>query len=234
MAKRLRLTGALLAAGSLLLARPAAAQLGASDAGVFEIRVGGRQVGTEEFRIQQSGGGGAAEITATGRVRLVLPTGTLDLAPTLRTTGLQANPVSYEVSVGGTSPRRIVGSVGERRFSSRIATPTGEQLREFPATEGAPILDDGIAHHYYFVARRTHQGRIPVIIPRNNRQVMATVRDLGEDNVTIGDETAPLYHLEVQPDGGEVRHVWVDDLGRVIRVEIPSTGYVALRTELPD
>jgi hypothetical protein len=37
----------------------------------------------------------------------------------------------------------------------------------------------------------------------------------------------------VQPDGGEARHVWVDTLGRVIRVEIPDRNYVALRTELP-
>ena len=63
---------------------------------------------------------------------------------------------------------------------------------------------------------------------------MATVRDAGEENVTIGESTVPLYHLEVQPDGGDMRHVWLDDLGRVIRVEIPSRGYVAVRTSLPE
>ena len=234
MKLRARRIASLLCGGALLIPALARAQVGASDAGTFEVRIGGRQVGTEEFRIQQSGGGSGAEIVATGRVRLVMPSGTLDLTPTLRTSGFQADPVSYDVTIGGTSPRRIVGSVGEGRFSARIATPSGEQLREYVASAGAAILDDGVAHHYYFLARRTHDGRIPIIIPRDNRQVMATVRDVGEERVTIGAESATLYHLEVQPDGGEARHVWVDDLGRVMRVEIPTTGYVAVRTELPD
>ena len=223
----------LLFGGALLAPVAAVAQVGASDAGTFEVRIAGRQVGTEEFRIQQSGGGSGAEIVATGRVRLVMPSGTLDLTPTLRTTGFQAEPVSYEVAIGGTSPRRIVGSVREGRFSARIATASGEQFREYVASAGATILDDGVAHHYYFLARRTHDGRIPVIIPRENRQVMATVRTVGAESVSIGNESATLYHLEVQPDGGDARHVWVDDLERQAQAlatpEAGSQRLVALR-----
>lgn len=225
--------------GSLLLAAAmapggAAAQFGASDTGAFDVRIGGRSVGTEEFNIQQSGGGSGAEIVATGRVNLVIPTGTLDLTTSLRTTGFQAEPVSYEVAIGGSSPRKIVGSVGNGRFSARIATPSGEQLREYVVSSGATVLDDAVAHHYYFLARRMRNGRIPIIVPRENRQVLATVRDVGEEQVTLADTTVTLYHLEVEPDGGEIRHVWLDDLGRVIKVEIPSSGYMAVRTEIPD
>lgn len=215
------------------VAAPLAAQTGASDAGTFDVRVGGRSVGTEEFTIQQSGAGSNSEIVASGRVNLLLTTGSLELSPRLRTTGFQADPVAYDVTVGGTSPRRIVGSVGGGRVTSRIVTPTGEQLREYLASAGAIVLDDGVAHHYYFLARRVRNGRAPIIIPRENRQVMATVEDLGEDRVQVGDTSANLFHLMVRPDGGEVRHVWVDALGRVIRVEIPDRDYVALRTELP-
>src|SRR5690606_3752650 len=115
-----------------------------------------------------------------------------------------------------------------------IATPSGEQLREYLASASAVVLDDGVAHQYYFLARRVRNGRVPVIVPRENKQVIATVRDAGEESVTVSGTTLPLYHLEVQLDGGEPRHIWLDDLGRVIRVEIPSTGYVAVRTEIPD
>lgn len=225
---------ALLVAGFALATPAASAQVGANDSGSFEVQVGGRRVGTEEFEIRQSGAGSGAKIIATGRVNLTLPTGTLDLTTRLETSGFQAQPVSYEVTVGGSSPRKVVGTIGHGRVSARIATPSGEQMREYVASSGAIVLDDGVAHHYYFLARRVRSGKVPVIIPRDNRQVMATVEDAGVDNVEIGGVTVPLYHLEVQPEGAEVRHVWVDDLGRVIRVEIPSTGYLAIRTELPE
>lgn len=224
----------ILLAGALTLgATPAIGQFVADDEGVFDVRVGGRSVGTEEFRIRQSGSGAGAEIVANSRVDLVLPTGTVDLVTSLRTAGFQAQPVGYEVTVGGTAPRKIVGTIGEGRFSARIATPSGEQMREYLASPEATVLDDGVAHHYYFLARRGREGRIPVIVPRENRQVMATVSNAGAENVTIGDTLVSLYRLDVQPDGGETRHVWLDDLGRVIRVDIPSRGYVAVRTELP-
>jgi hypothetical protein len=225
----------LLFALPLFLGAPAgaAAQSAADDSGTFTVSVGGHVVGTEEFAIRQSGVGAAAEIVATGRVRLDLATGSLELAPRLRTTGFQADPVSYEVTIGGDSPRRITGSVGSGRFSARIITSSGEQMREYVASSGATILDDGVAHHYYFLARRARSGRVPVLIPRENRQVMATVRDQGEQQVDVNGSMIRLFHLVVTPDGGDERHVWIDALNRVIRVEIPATGYLAVRTEVP-
>lgn len=211
----------------------AQAQSVADDAGTFNVSIGGHQVGTEEFAIRQSGVGDGAEIVATGRIRLDLATGSLELAPRLRTTGFQAEPVSYEVVVGGDSPRRITGTVGSGRFSARIVTASGEQMREYVASSGATVLDDGVAHHYYFLARRTRSGRVPVLIPRENRQVMASVRDMGEERVNVGGANLNLFHLVVAPDGGDERHVWVDALNRVIRVEIPATGYLAVRAEVP-
>jgi hypothetical protein len=106
-------------------------------------------------------------------------------------------------------------------------------LREYVASSGATILDEGVAHHYYFLARRTRNGRVPVLIPRENRQVMAQVTDRGEEPLAVNGTNVTLYHLVVLPDGGEERHVWVDALGRVIRVAIPDRGYVAERTEIP-
>lgn len=216
-----------------LTAHPALAQTGAEDSGTFRVVVNGRQVGTEEFTIRQTGIGANAEIQASGRVQVLLPSGSLDLAPRLRTSGFQADPVAYEIAIGGDSPRRIVGTVGSGRFSARIVTPTGEQLREYVASSGATILDEGVAHHYYFLARRTRSGSIPILIPRENRQVMAQVVDRGEEQREVAGTSVTLYHLVVTPNGGEDRHVWVDTLGRVIRVEIPDRNYLAERTEVP-
>jgi hypothetical protein len=218
---------------ALAIAVPLAAQAGAEDQGTFRITVNGRPAGTEEFSIRQSGAGSSAEVIATGRIRLTLPTGSLELTPRLRATGLSANPISYEVTIGGDSPRKIVGTVGSGRFSAKIVSPSGEQLREYVASSGALILDDDVAHHYYFLAQRLRSGAVPILIPRENRQVMATVANRGEEKLTIGGTAATVYHLVVTPANGGERHVWVDDLNRVIRVEIPERGYAAVRTELP-
>lgn len=217
----------------LAAATPALAQTGAEDAGTFRVSVGGRQVGTEEFSIRQTGAGTNAEVLATGRVMLTLPTGTLELQPRLRASGFEASPVAYEVTVGGTSPRRIVGTIGGGRFSAKIVTPSGEQLREYVASDGAVVLDEGVAHHYYLLARRVRHGNVPILIPRENRQVMAEVTDRGEERVDVGGTSATLYHLVIRPQGGDERHVWVDALGRVIKVEIPAREYAAVRTEIP-
>lgn len=218
-----------------LAAAPTAsqAQAGAIDEGTFQITVDGRTAGTEQFTIRQTGAGSGVEIAATGTIQLNLPTGSLELSPRLRASGLRADPVAYEVTVGGDSPRRIIGSIGGGRFSARIVSPSGEQLREYVASSGAVVLDDGVAHHYYFLASRVRNGRTPVIIPRENRQVMTTVTDHGEEPVNIGGTNVRLFRLSVQPQGGAERRVWVDSLNRVYRVEIPSTNYVAVRTGVP-
>jgi hypothetical protein len=213
-----------------LLAAPAAAQV---DTGTFKVFVEDREVGTEEFAIESTGSGASAQHLATGRVRVALPDGTLELDLRLRARGIGADPVDYQVTVGGSAPSRTIGTVGGGRFSAKIVTPSGEQLREYVASNGAVVLDENVAHHYFFLANRTHQGRVPVIIPRDNRQVIATVTSRGEERVQVAGTTVTLFHLVVQPQGGQEHHVWVDALNRVVKVEIPARAYRAERTTLP-
>lgn len=215
------------------LAVPAHAQATAVDSGTFVVYVDDHEVGTEQFLISQSGTGTGAEVVANGRVRVRLADGTLELTPRLTARGIGADPVNYQVDVGGNSPSRVVGTVGGGRFSAKIVTASGEQLREYVASSGAVVLEQGVAHHYHFLAQRTHQGRVPVIVPRENRQVMATVATRGEETVTIGGTRATLFHLVVQPAGGDEHHVWVDAMNRVVRVEVPARAYRAERTRIP-
>jgi hypothetical protein len=221
----------LLSALTLAFAAPAAAQGG--DQGTFRVFVDDREVGTEEFTITQMGTGASAELVAIGRVRVGLPDGTLELDSRLRARGIGADPVDYQVTVGGSAPSRTIGTIGGGRFSAKIVTPTGEQLREYVASNGAVVLDQGVAHHYYFLAQRTHQGRVPVIVPRENRQVIATVTNRGEESVSVNGGATTLFHLVVQPQGGDEHHVWVDALNRVVRVEVPARAWRAERTQIP-
>lgn len=231
----MRRTNLLLPLALLLaaVAAPLHAQGAVVDEGTFQVFADGKPVGTEEFTIRQSGSGANVEVIATGHVRLNLPDGSLGLLPRLRATGLKNDPVGYEVTVEGTSPRKIVGSIGSGRFSARTLTGSGEQLREYVASSGAVILDDNVAHHLYFLAMRARSGRVPVIVPRQNRQVIATVTDRGEERVNVAGQNLTLYHLVVHPAGADARHVWVDSLNRVIKVEVPDQGYSAVRTAIP-
>ncbi|HEX2080967.1 MAG TPA: hypothetical protein VHG08_24905 [Longimicrobium sp.] len=224
---------ALALSGAALSAPAAHAQATTVDSGTFIVYVEDHEVGTEQFLISQTGTGTSAELVATGRVRLRLADGTLELDPRLTARGIGADPVNYQVDVGGNSPSRVVGTVGGGRFSAKIVTATGEQLREYVASAGAVVLEQGVAHHYHFLAQRTHQGRVPVIIPRENRQVMAAVSSRGEETVTINGAQATLFHLVVQPAGSDEHHVWVDALNRVVRVEVPTRAYRAERTRIP-
>ncbi len=219
------------AAALLLFSAPLAAQT--VDQGTFTVSVDGHEVGTEQFTITQSGSGTVAVTMASGRVDLRLPSGSLQLAPRLRAQGVGADPVQYQVDVSGDAPQRVVGTIGGGRVSAKIVTSAGEQLREYVASAGAVVLDEGVAHHYYFLATRTHAGRVPIIVPRENRQVMATVTSRGEEPVQIGGRSVRLFHLNVLPQGGDPADVWVDDLNRVIKVEVPARHYLAVRTELP-
>lgn len=220
-----------LLAASVLAAVPAAAQT--VDQGTFRVYVGDREVGTESFTITQTGSGAGAVTMASGRVELRLTDGSLSLAPRLRAQGVGADPVQYQVDVSGDAPQRIVGNIAGGRVSQKVVTGAGEQLREYVASAGAIVLDEGVAHHYYFLAQRTHAGRVPVIVPRANAQVIATVTNRGEESVQVAGRTARLFHLVVQPAGGAAADVWVDDLNRVIRVEVPARQYRAVRVELP-
>jgi hypothetical protein len=97
------------------------------------------------------------------------------------------------------------------------------------------LADDGVAHHYYFLARRLEAGaaRVPVIIPRQNRQVIAQVTLVGTERVSIAGEAIDARKVSVVPTGTPERFVWIDAQGRVLRVEIPSTGFLATRVAAP-
>lgn len=205
------------------------------DEGSFRILVGGREAGTETFSILQSGTRADAQIIARGTVTLDTAGIAERLSATLDVDGQSLRPAAYQVMVEGTDQQRIAGRIIGGRFSAKILSPTGEQMREYLASEGAVLVDEGVAHHYYFLARRLEGGsaRIPIIIPRQNRQVSAEVAERGRETVEVGGRRIEARHLVITPAGGSERRLWVDSQGRVLRLEIPARSYVARRVAPP-
>lgn len=227
----------MLALAFLAAALPAAAsaQTSTLDEGTFRLLVGGREVGTETFTIRQSGSGERAVVIAQGRVVLDGAAGAEQVTSSLQLSGATLQPAAYDLQVEGGSTERIAGRVVGGRFSARIVRPAGEQMREYLVSDGAVIADEGVAHQYYFLAQRvgTEGGRVPLVIPRTSRQVWAQVTVHGNESVEVGGRTVQARRLEVAPQGGAAAQVWVDSSGRVLRVSIPSSDYVAERTALP-
>ncbi|HSJ26557.1 MAG TPA: hypothetical protein VK929_17890 [Longimicrobiales bacterium] len=227
--------GTLLAAVTAvtLTAVPVTAQTARIDEGTFRILLGGREVGMETFSIRQSGTGADAVVIAQGRVVLE-QNGASEVIANVQLAGAGLRPVAYDLELRGGDARRISGSVTGRRASARIAAAS-ETFREYLVTEGAVVLDDGVAHHYWFLAQRAAAGAttVPVMVPRESRQVQATLTAGAEESISAGGGTVRARKLTVQLDGGDSRHVWVDSESRVLRVEIPGRNLVAVRTTLP-
>lgn len=210
---------------------PAGTQTITVDEGGFRLLVDGREVGRETFSIRQRGAGNDAVLIAKGRV--VIDTGQAgeELTTSLEVAGPRMRPVAYQIEVRGPDPRNIAGRMTGRRFSARIRSPAGERMREYLAHDGAIVAEDGIAHHLYFVGRMAEagDGSVPLIVPRQGRQISASVSARGKEDIELAGERRSARHLLVDGADGHERHLWLDESGRVLRVEIPTRRYVAER-----
>jgi len=206
------------------------------DEGTFRITVAGRDVGRETFSIKQSGPAANASVNARGSVTIDSAGVAEELSSVLQLTGATLQPTAYNLRAARDQrEEQIAGRIVSGRFIAKIVSPTGEELREYLASDRAVLIDRGIVHHYYFLARRM-QGesmKIPVIIPRRGQQVTATVQLRGEEEITVGGQRITARHLVVTPAGGEETHLWVDAQSRVLRLEVPALRLDASRTAAP-
>lgn len=217
----------------LAFASPAAAQTVTLDEGSYRLSVGGKEVGTEVFSIRQNGTGEAAVIIAVGRIVLDGDKGPQQLNSELQVAGGTLRPAAYEVRVQGADAGQIKGRVVGGRFSAQIVSPAGEMMREYLAGDGAVVVDEGVAHQYFFVARRAlgKPMRMPLIIPRLNKQVVANITHETGEKVAIGGRSFDAHKYTVAVPGLPTRYVFVDEEGRVLRLEIPERNFVAQRVE---
>jgi hypothetical protein len=201
------------------------------DQGSFTITVGNLRTGREDFRIEGTpGASGALEYVA----RATVVFGDRRLTPALHSDSM-GTPSDYQIESRGTTTgsERWSGKITRGRVSARINNARGESAKEYIVTDGALILDDDVFHQYFFIARRATSASVAIVIPRRNAQVVLRVSSGGSDRVTIGTRDVDARHLVFTEPNGDVRDVWVDAKGRVLKVAIPSRNLVALRDDPP-
>ncbi len=222
---RFTVSSAALAVASLAVAGGLEAQNVVLDEGRFSLFVNGRDVGSETFSIHRVGMGQDARILATATVTF---DGTemhpvLDARPDFV-------PTSYQNELKGARTAELSVVLNGSRYVSRMSSPEGELQREYRASARMAVLDDQVAHQYYFVARFVDEGSGPIVIliPAAGEQARLEVVSNEVEPFRLGDAQVQARHIRLQ-GGGAVRDLWVDDQGRVLRVEIPEAAFRAER-----
>ncbi len=195
------------------------------DEGRFALFIEGREAGSESFSIHRLGMGESARILATATVSL---NGT-EMRPTL-----EARPdfvvTAYQNEVTGARKEDLSVVLNGNRYVSRASSADGEVQREYRAAPRTAILENRVSHHYFFVARFIDSGSGPVVAlsPLDGAQARLEVVSNEPEPFQLGGERVEARHVRLQ-GGGEIRELWIDDQGRVLRVEIPSMGFRAER-----
>jgi len=215
----------------LILPIPVHGQNQPVDEGVFRLYLHGQRSGREEFSIRQVGTGEQGRIILRGSVSLEFPDGRLELAPAAEAARADLEVSAYQVKASGRETTDIFVSLSGRRYLARIVSSRGEELREFRAGPGSVLLDDGVAHHHHLLTPFLEQASpvsVTVLTPRAQSQVRMTLAPMGREEIRIGQDRVQARRFRLDGVEGH-RDIWFDDQGRLLRVEIPSQGYVAER-----
>ena len=228
---RLRAVTLLALAGAALAPRALAAQGVIVDQGQFAVSIGGTSIGTEDFSIRRAGLGREDAIFANSVVSLTRDGARQEIRPLLRATPPDGIAIEYQVEVVGADAIEVGLRRAGRRYVATIHSGLGEEQREFPAHEQTRILEVDVAHLYYFL-RDAYAGSVtPVLVPRARARLDLTAGTPVDEDIHVGNTVVAARRIEfTSPEDRRV--VWFDRLGRVLRVEIPATGYIAERTDV--
>ncbi len=205
------------------------------DQGAFTLSVHGQPYGTETFLIRRAGTGNDTRVVATGEIRLQDASGVREMAVRLQAVGPEMTPSAYEIKISGVMQEHVRIERDGSRLVSAVVSDRGERVREYRASPDALLREQDVAHHFFFLGRRLVEGgdfAAPVIVPRAGRQIDVGVSEVGTESLAIGGGNVLARRLRVT-EGTEISHVWIDAEGRVLAVEIPGTGYRAVRQEPP-
>ena len=93
------------------------------------------------------------------------------------------------------------------------------------------MLELGVAHHYFFLRNLREGGAAHVLEPRSRRQLTLVAGPRIDEEIQVGPNIVAARRVEFS-SGADRRIVWYDRQGRVLRLEVPATAYVAERTDL--
>src|SRR5438093_1481729 len=100
-----------------------------------------------------------------------------------------------------------------------------------PLDEGVLVVrEDSVFAPYVFAGWRAASARaeLTAIFPRALRRETVQISDLGLASTTLNHDPARLRHITVDSEQGTV-HLWLDERGRLMKVEIPARHLIVER-----
>ncbi len=208
------------------------------DVGSFSISRNGERVGREQFSIRSLQGPDGQVVT---ELRAEASLEGKRLAYRLEVDSL-GQPLRYAVEIrnGAELQVRLGGQRVRGRFATLSRGNSGEAAREYRLLEGVRVLDEGAVHQYAALLeplRGMTPGQVremPLLVPLENRQT--TIRILlesGDDAVTIAGSKRSANRWRMTVADGEPHYVWTDADGKLLRITATSSGFDALRDDVP-
>jgi hypothetical protein len=194
----------------------------------------GSPVGREAFRIVRSPGPGGQVYRAVASSAI----GDAKLSATLNTDSLGV-PLLYELRVYQKSEQQqyLQGRTRANRFSVLVQTKGGEAYREYVMKKGTVLLDDEVFHQLYFVvlsALASPDSTVDVILPRETAQQALKIEWKGVEVVVVGRQNLTGRRFALVDASSTVRsEIWIDALGRLLKVSVPAKSLVATRDDPP-
>lgn len=206
---------------------PLAGQVVVLDEGSFRLHVNGQPVGTETFSIRRVGLGNEAELIAVSQIQY--DDGSLVMRPTLNTDAA-FRPIRYENQVSGSRESTVVLALAGRRYTATVVSAQGEAASEFRAAPRTMIVAARVAALYYFLSPLLGETGVEIsgIEPELGGRPTLILTSVTPDRRALGEEMLSL-RIATLESGTDVRRIWFDEQGRVIRVEIPAQNFVAER-----
>ncbi len=206
------------------------------DVGSFTVLTNGQRVGREQFSVQQvtTNEGPTIEVRSESAIadRRTAMRLEVDSAGT---------PFRYSVEErrGAEQTLRLGGQRVRGRFATLARSVNGESAREYLLRPGAVVVEeDGLVQHTLLVRGRalTVGGGItlPSLTPVANAQgAVRVVLEAVNDVVVIAGARRAAQRYRIVTASGEVRLVWAERDGQLLRISIPSRGLEAIRDDVP-
>ena len=228
-----RTASLVLLAGLSSLAQPALSQARELDSGVLVVSRGSEVIGREEFTLHRGqlseAGAGFVGAGFTVSATAYYPSSrSYASAASVITFGADSQPAGARMDLEGNGQTTTFVDFTARRITVRHRTSAGESAGQYPRSGRMLLIDDSILCLLTLLPG-ANSGPVTLFYPRSGQTIRAPLEDLGVELTTVNGDERQLQHVTLGTDD-QIRHIWYDSRGHLIKVEIPAQNLIAVRS----